>query len=113
MSAGASHAITLADMLQKTVRDNPQIGSAKANLEQAGGRRLVFHSVALPQATIGLARGVQGGHRAGEKPIQPFGFGYGNFTQALFNLAVPASWRRGDIELLIAQQQLNVAVVEQ
>jgi outer membrane protein len=31
----------------------------------------------------------------------------------LFNMKVPPSLRRGDIEVLIAQQQLNVAVVEQ
>src|SRR5919197_3197840 len=31
----------------------------------------------------------------------------------MFNMAVPPSMRRGDIEVLIAQQQLNVAVVEQ
>src|SRR5439155_9327922 len=30
-----------------------------------------------------------------------------------FNVGVPPSLRRGDIEVLIAQQQLNVAVVEQ
>src|ERR671930_1792768 len=30
----------------------------------------------------------------------------------MFNMAVPPSLRRGDIEILIAQQQLNVAVVE-
>jgi hypothetical protein len=39
--------------------------------------------------------------------------GRGNLEQTLFNMAVPPSLRRGDIEVLIAQQQLNVAVVEQ
>jgi len=39
--------------------------------------------------------------------------GRGNLEQALFNMAVPPSLRRGDIEVLLAQQQLNVAVVEQ
>ncbi len=111
--ASATDAITLAEVLQKTVDDNPEIQQAKSGLEQAYGRRLIFHSVALPNATIGLAGGLQGGHRAGEKRIQPFGFDYGNFTQPLFNVAVPASWRRGNIEVLIAQQQLNVTVVEQ
>ena len=42
-----------------------------------------------------------------------FGFAQGNFAQALFDAAIPASRRRGDLELLIAQQQLNVAVIEQ
>jgi len=39
--------------------------------------------------------------------------GRGNLEQTLFNMAVPPSLRRGDIEVLIAQQRLNVAVVEQ
>src|SRR5207244_12880909 len=39
--------------------------------------------------------------------------GRGNLEQTLFNMAVPPSLRRGDIEVLIAQQQLNVAVVQQ
>jgi hypothetical protein len=39
--------------------------------------------------------------------------GRGNLEQTLFNMAVPPSLRRGDVEVLIAQQQLNVAVVEQ
>lgn len=112
-SATAAEAITLNALLQRTVQDNPQIRSAKSNVEQAFGRRLVFHARAQPDAVIGLAGGLQGGHRAGEKPVQPFGFGYGNFTQPLFNMAVPPSLRRGDIEVLLAQQQLNVTVVEQ
>ena len=39
--------------------------------------------------------------------------GRGTLNQTLFSMAVPPSLRRGDIEVLIAQQQLNVAVVEQ
>jgi len=37
----------------------------------------------------------------------------GVLTQTLFNAGLPASMRRGDVEVLIAQQQLNVALVEQ
>src|SRR5207248_11671554 len=57
--------------------------------------------------------GAQGGHRAGETPLHPFGFAYGNFRQPIFNAIVPPSLRRGDVEVLIAQQRLNVAVVDQ
>ena len=42
-----------------------------------------------------------------------FAFARGWFRQPIFNAAIPPSLRRGDVELLIAQQQLNVAVVEQ
>jgi len=105
--------ITLDTLLQKTVDKNPEIQKTKHDLEQASGHRLVFRAVGLPEATIGVIGGAQGGHRAGEKPIQPFGFAYGSFSQAIFNAIVPPSFRRGDVELLIAQQRLNVAVVEQ
>ena len=107
------HGITLDGLLQKTIDKNPEIQKARLDLEQAFGRRLVFRAVALPEATIGITAGAQGGHRAGEKPIQPFGFAYGNFSQPIFNAIVPPSLRRGNVELLIAQQRLNVAVVEQ
>ena len=60
----------------------------------------------------GLA-GVQGGKRADEPNPQPFGLARGFFTQPLFDAAVPASRRRGDVEVLLAQQRLNVAIVEQ
>src|SRR5437773_2066923 len=57
--------------------------------------------------------GVQGGHRACESGTKGFGVGRGVLTQTLFNAGLPASLRRGDVEVLIAQQQLNVAVVDQ
>jgi outer membrane protein TolC len=111
--ASAGHAITLDALLQRTLENNPEIQKAKAQLEGAAGRRLIFHSVALPDAIIGGAGGVEGGHRVGQKQTQPFAFGYGGFSQPFFNMAVPPSWRRGNIEVLIAQQNLNVAVSQQ
>ena len=90
------HGITLDGLLQKTIDKNPEIQKARLDLEQAFGRRLVFRAVALPEATIGITAGAQGGHRAGEKPIQPFGFAYGNFSQPIFNAIVPPSLRRGN-----------------
>src|SRR5436190_13577097 len=111
--AGASDAITLQTTLQRTLENNPEIQKAKCDLEGAAGRRLVFRAIGLPDAKIGVLGGVEGGRRAGQKTVQGFGFGYGGFTQPFFNMAVPPSWRRGDIEVLIAQQQLHVAVVEQ
>lgn len=110
--SSAAHALTLDAVLQATAAKNPEIQKAKLDLERAYGRRLVFRSVGLPDASLGTAGGVQGGYRAGERSTQPFGFAYGGITQPLFNAAVPASRRRGDVEVLIAQQRLNVAMVE-
>jgi len=106
-------AITLESALQTTLEKNPAIQQAKTNLEQAAGQRLVLRSIMWPDAKLRVPAGVQGGHRAGESGTKGFGFLHGSFTQALFNAAIPASRRRGDVEVLIAQQQLNVAVVEQ
>src|SRR5205809_961160 len=106
-------AITLERVLQTTLEKNPAIQEAKSGLEQAAGRRLVFRSVVWPHAELGAPAGVQAGHRAGESGVQGVCVGRGWLTQALFNMALPPSLRRGDIEVLIAQQQLNVAVVEQ
>jgi outer membrane protein TolC len=106
-------AITMDAALQRTISNNPTIQNAKLELERASGQRLIFRSVGLPDAVIGAVGGDQGGHRSGQKSNQPFGFGFGGLTQPLFNASIPASWRRGDIEVLIAQQRLNVAVVEQ
>lgn len=111
--ARASDAIPLETVLQRTLEKNPAIQEAKSGLEQAAGQRLVFRSVVWPRADVGVPAGVQGGHRAGESGIKGFALGRGHLTQTLFNAGVPSSLRRGDIEVLVAQQQLNVAVVEQ
>src|SRR6266446_1584736 len=106
-------AITLESALQTTLEKNPAIQQAKTNLEQAAGQRLVLRSIMWPDAKLRVPAGVQGGHRAGESGTKGFGFVHGSFTQALFNAAIPPSRRRGDVDVLIAQQQLNVSVVEQ
>jgi outer membrane protein TolC len=106
-------AVTLEQVLETTLEKNPTIQQAKAGLEEAAGRRLVFRSIMWPDAKIGLPAGVQGGSRAGESGTKVFGFVRGVLTQPLFNAAIPPSRRRGDVEILIAEQQLNVAVMEQ
>jgi outer membrane protein TolC len=111
--SSAANAISLDAALARTLEKNPAILEAKIAVEQAAGRRLVLRSNGLPDATIQAIGGVQGGSRAGQPDTQPFGFARGFFTQPLFDAAIPASRRRGDIEVLLAQQRLNVAIVEQ
>lgn len=111
--AYSTSAVTLGEVLRTTLDNNPAILEAKAGLEQAAGQRLVFRSIVWPDFDIGVPAGLQYGHRAGETGAKGFAVGRGNLEQTLFNMAVPPSLRRGDIEVLIAQQQLNVAVVEQ
>jgi len=111
--AHPTRAVTLETVLQTALERNPAIQEAKSDLEKAAGQRLVFRSVALPDAELSVPAGVQAGHRAGESGVKGFAVGRGVLTQTLFNAGLPASMRRGDVEVLIAQQQLNVAVVEQ
>src|SRR5437773_5056183 len=105
--------VTLETVLRTTLEKNPAIQEAKSGLEQAAGQRLVFRSVAWPDAELGVPAGVQAGHRAGENGVKGFAVGRGTLIQTLFNAGLPASMRRGDIEVLVAQQQLNVSVVDQ
>jgi outer membrane protein len=108
-----ANAITLDAALSRTLEKNPEIAQARIALEQAAGRRLVFRSTAYPDLKMQGLAGLQGGKRANEPTLRPFAFARGFFSQPLFDAAVPASWRRGNIEVLIAQQRLNVAIVEQ
>jgi outer membrane protein TolC len=110
---GYARAITLEAVLDTTLQKNPAIQQAKLNLEQAAGHRLVLRSIMWPTIRAGVPAGVQGGDRAGENRTRAFIFARGFFAQPLFNAAIPPSRRLGDVELLIAEQQLNVAVVEQ
>jgi outer membrane protein TolC len=109
----SASALTLDAALATTLEKNPEIVQARLALEQAAGRRLVLRANGLPDFKIQGLLGVQGGKRADQPTIRPFAFARGFFTQALFDAAIPASRRRGDIEVLLAQQRLNVAIVGQ
>ena len=106
-------AVTLDEVLNTTLQKNPEIQRARLNLEQAAGHRLVFRSIIWPNVKMNVPAGVQGGDRAGSTSTKLFGFVRGSLTQPLVNLAIPPSLRRGDIEVLIAEQQLNLAVEQQ
>jgi outer membrane protein TolC len=108
-----ANAMTLDAVLDRTLEKNPVIQQAKANVQQAAGQRLVLRSIMWPDAKLLVPAGVQGGHRAGEGGVKGFGYVRGFFTQQVLNEAIPPSRRLGDVDLLIAKQQLNVAVVEQ
>jgi outer membrane protein TolC len=103
-------AITLDETLKATLDNNPAIQQAKLKLEAAAGRRLVFRSVIWPNVRMNVPAGVQGGDRAGSTSTKVFGFVRGALTQPLVDVSIPPSLRRGDIEVLIAEQQLNLAV---
>jgi outer membrane protein TolC len=106
-----TRAVTLDQVLAQTLEKNPRILQAKSMLEAAAGDRILLHSVAYPKALLGSVAGDQGGQRSRTSGDQPFIFAYGVFSQPLFQAAIPASLRRGDVTVLIAEQQLNLAVM--
>lgn len=105
--------LTMSAALAQTLQNNPRVLQAQTALAEAAGQRLVFRSIALPDIGLGIVAGVQGGDRAGQPSNLPFAFAQGDFRQPLFDAAIPASLRRGELAGLIAAQQLNVTVVEQ
>ena len=107
-----ANTITLDAALSRTLEKNPEIVQARLALEEAAGRRLVFRSTAFPDVRLQVPAGVQGGKRADEPSVRPFAFARAFFTQPIINFAAAAALRRGDIEVLIAEQRLNVAIVE-
>lgn len=111
--ASPARAVKLEAALAQTLERNPRILQAKAGLEAAAGERLILRSVAFPKGLIGGIAGDQGGQRSRISTNQPFAFAYGSFLQPLLHAEIPASFRRGDVGLLIAQQELNVTVVEE
>src|SRR5215471_20311586 len=62
--APAVRAVTLQEVLRTTLEKNPDIQEAKAGLEQAAGKRLVFRSIVWPDIEAGVPAGVQFGHRS-------------------------------------------------
>lgn len=109
---GSLHGITLEAVLDQTLKNNPTIIQAKLNLEQAAGHRLVLNSITWPSLKVAVPIGIRDGHGPDEG-FKAYAFATGSLTQPLFNLAIPPSRRLGDVNVLIARQQLNVAVVEQ
>ena len=112
LNGSSTRAITLDQVLDQTLQKNPAIQQAKLNLEQAAGHRIVLRSITWPNIRAIVPAGVQGGHRAGES-TKPFIFARGIFSQPLLNFAIAPSRHLGDVEVLIAEKQLNVAVVQQ
>src|SRR6266699_5418742 len=82
--AHRTSAMTLQDVLQTTLEKNPAIQEAKAGLEQATGKRLVFRSLVWPRGEVGVPAGVQAGHRAGESGTKGVALGGGSLDQGLF-----------------------------
>lgn len=110
MQTTAGWGLTLDQALQEALANNPQIRQAKTAVEQAGGEKIELRSIALPTADLSGSGGVQSEFNGA--PAGGFAFARGAIAQPLFDARIPASWRLGNLGVLIAQQRLNVAVTK-
>jgi outer membrane protein TolC len=100
--------VTMEDCLAWTLTRNPDIQQLRADVERAAGTRLVFRSRALPQLAAQTTDGLRYG------PLYPpaglFSIVTAQFSQPLLDAGIPPSLRRGKVEVVIAQQNLNRTV---
>jgi len=112
MTASAEHKpVTLAECYTQTLEHNLDIRRQRAGVEQAAGVKTVFTARALPRASMSGTAGYSGGTLYG--PGGPFAVLQTEASQPIFDMGIPASLRRGRLEVIIAQQTLNRAVTEQ
>jgi outer membrane protein TolC len=102
--------LTLEDCLTWTFRRYPDIQRLRTEIEGAMGTRVVYRSRALPQ----LAAQFNGGLRGGPlyPPSGPFGILTAQFSQPLLDVGIPPTLRRGRLEVVLAQQNLNREVTD-
>jgi outer membrane protein TolC len=124
--------LTLADCLRETIEHNPLIIQKRLALEEAGGARLIFRSRVLPTLTVGGLAGQQGEQTTGmlrvttkvgtksvtmieesKRPSTLFLIGNEALYQPLFDAAIPASLRRGNVELAVARSNFLATAVGQ
>ena len=120
-------ALTLADCLHETLKHDPVIVQKRLGLEEAGGQRLVFHARALPTLLIQGLGGEQGRQTSEDlqvselvngkartvtvvspRPSQLYLVGTEALYQPIFDAAIPASWRRGNVALATARSNFLV-----
>ncbi len=102
--------LTLEDCLAWTFRRHPDIQRLRTDIERATGTKLEYRSRALPQ----LAAQFNGGLRGGPlyPPSGPFGILTAQFSQPLLDVGIPSTLRRGRLEVVRAQQNLNREVTD-
>lgn len=103
--------LTLAACISEAVGNNPEIRRARIDLERAAGTKLEIRSRALPHASanfrLGWRQGTLYDSDGGTSVLTAF------FRQRVVDTGIPHAWRRGRIEMLVAEQRLHVAIVEQ
>ncbi len=92
----------LEDCFRIALRQNPALQAELANVERAVGDRIRLRGTAFPTLEIDLSGGYQGAQSSTQG--EQFALLLGTFSQPLFDLAIPASWRLGDLQVAVAVQ---------
>ena len=125
----ATYDLTLMDCLAQTFVRNPDIQRLRADVERAGGDKIVIRSRAWPQFAMQINGGLRGSTLYNTEDIKTnasnvvvtntasagpelFAILTAQFSQPLIDIAVPPSWRRGGLEVVIAQQNLNREITD-
>ena len=132
-SSARAEVLTLEDCLREAASNNAAIIAARLDVQRATGTRLVLRARALPTFNVGGTVGYEGAQDAQtlqQRVPQPGGgaattrtstpraaqfilIGTENLEQPIFDAAIPASWRRGDVGVLAVQQNYyTLAVAE-
>lgn len=102
--------LTLENCLALAFRQNPEIQQQRAEVERAAGANLVSRSRALPQLAAQVDAGLRGGPLY--PPSGPFGIITAQFSQPLLDVEIPATLRRGTLEVILMQQNLHRVATE-
>lgn len=103
--------ITLAEGFQKVLSNDPELLRLRKDVERATGTRLEIHSRDLASLSVWPTLGLEGGPLYGGKNKQ-FALVSAQFSQPLLNRGIAATWRRGNVEVLAAEQNLNAATAK-
>ncbi len=122
--------LTLEECLTWTLANDPGIRQSQWEVERAAGDRTVYRSRALPQLAAQLNAGARGGDLylpvtsrknaqgtnvtvyPGFLESQPYSVLTAQFGQPLIDVGIPPALRRGKLEVIIAQQNLNREITD-
>ncbi len=103
--------VTLDACLQEVFNNNPDILAARADLDRAAGQRLVYNARGLPRLKTDALLGYQGDRGNGGAATAII-VAHADLAQPLFEAGIPASRRRGNLEVTIARQNYYQAATE-
>jgi outer membrane protein TolC len=99
---------TLAQCFSETVAHNEELLKLRKDVERAAGTKLEIRSRDLPQLSAGLEAGGRDGSLYGHGG--PYALFTAQFSQRILDTGIVPSWKRGESEVVVAQQRLNAAV---